>query len=162
MNLELFNKKLPFLIIVFITLNNFEAASHDYYFGKLTIDHPYIIEPLHSSNVASGYMKITNRGNNKEILLGAKTSFSKSTEFHYMKIENNIMKMMKLENGIEIPPKGILILQPKSFHIMFLGLQKHLIKGEKEKVLLNFKKTGEIIVNFDIESIDKNNLHNHN
>ena len=107
-------------------------------------------------------MKITNRGNNKEILLSAKTSFSKSTEFHYMKIENNIMKMMKLENGIEIPPKGILILQPKSFHIMFLGLQKQLIKGEKEKVLLNFKKTGEIIVNFDIESIDKNNLHNHN
>ena len=162
MNLKLFFKKFPFLIIFFITLNIYEASSHDYYFGKLTIDHPYIIEPLPSSNVAAGYMKITNRGNNKEFLISAKTSFSKNTEFHYMKMENNIMKMIKLENGIEIPPKGTLTLQPKSFHIMFIGLQKQLIKGEKEKVLLNFKKTGEIIVSFNIESIDKKDIHNHN
>ena len=70
--------------------------------------------------------------------------------------------MIKLENGIEIPPKGTLTLQPKSFHVMFIGLQKQLIKGGKEKVLLNFKKTGEIIVSFNIESIDKKDIHNHN
>ena len=66
--------------------------------------------------------------------------------------------MKSLKNGLEIPPKKSIKLEPNNYHIMFMDLNKKLIKNTKEKVLLVFKKTGEIIVDFNIESMaDMNN-----
>ena len=154
-----FNNLVGLLIILFNFLVFNSSFSHDYYFGKLTIDHPYIIEPLSGAKVAAGYLKIINRGKKKEILVLAKTSFSSKTEFHQMIMENNVMKMTKLDKGFEILPGETLKLEPKGLHIMFMGLKKKLNKDSKEKVLLLFKNTGEIIVNFNIESIDQNKSH---
>ena len=149
------------LIILFNLsfLNNF-AFSHDYYLGKLTIDHPYIIETMPGAKVAGGYLKITNRGSSSDYLLGAESLFSKKIELHAMTIENDIMKMNMLKDGIEIPAGEEILLKPGGLHIMFKELNKPLKKGEKEKVVLKFKKNGKIIVKFAIESLH-NSKHNH-
>ena len=68
-----------------------------------------------------------------------------------MSMEGNIMKMKKINDGIEIPPGKEVILKPGGLHIMFKNLNKNLVVGEKEKAILKFKKTGKIIVNFEIQ-----------
>ena len=148
--------KILILLFNLSFLNNF-AFSHDYYLGKLTIDHPYIIETMPGAKVAGGYLKITNRGSSSDYLLGAESLFSKKIELHAMTIENDIMKMNMLKDGIEIPASEEILLKPGGLHIMFKELNKPLKKGEKEKVVLKFKKNGKIILKFAIES-----LHNRN
>ena len=153
-------KNSPFLLITFFNFLIFNSSfSHDYYFGKLTIDHPYIIETLPNAKVAAGYLTITNRGKKSEFLVQAKTSFSSYTEFHKMIMEDNVMKMTKLDKALEILPGKTLKLKPKGLHIMFVGLNKKLKKDNKEKVLLVFQHTGKIIVDFNIESMDQNKSH---
>ena len=143
----------------FLLLTNF-AFSHDYYIGKLTIDHPYIIETMPGAKVAGGFLKIKNRGNSSDYLVGCESLFSKKVEFHSMVVENDIMKMRVLKDGIEIPAGKEVLLKPGGLHIMFKELSKPMIKGKKEKVILYFKKNGKIIVKFAVEGLQVTN-HNH-
>ena len=46
-----------------------------------------------------------------------------------MSMDGNIMKMKKINDGIEIPPGMEVILKPGGLHIMFKNLNKNLIVG---------------------------------
>ena len=152
-----FSKLILFFIFLTTLIYNNSSNSHDYYFGKLTIDHPYIFETMPGAKVAAGYMIITNKGKKSDFLVGGETAFANKMEFHQMKMVDGIMRMKSLENGIEIPAGESVKLEPKGYHIMFMGINSKLIKNSKEKVLLNFKNTGKIIVEFNIESMDHKN-----
>ena len=132
-------------------LNTKLAFSHDYYLGQLTIDHPYLILPMPGMKSASGYLIIKNKGNKSDFLYEIETLFSEKVELHEMSMDGNIMKMKKINDGIEIPPGKEVILKPGGLHIMFKNLNKNLVVGKKEKAILKFKKTGKIIVNFEIQ-----------
>jgi len=144
------------ITICFFFTSNF-AFSHDYYLGQLTIDHPYLVLPMPGMKSASGYLIIKNKGNKTDFLYDIETLFSEKVELHEMSMEGNIMKMKKINDGIEIPPGKEVILKPGGLHIMFKNLNKNLVVGEKEKAILKFKKTGKIIVNFEIQQ----NKHSH-
>ena len=141
------------ILIVFFSPKN--IYSHDYYLGKLTIDHPYIVKPMPGMKVASGYLVIKNKGQESEYLINLESLFSKNIELHEMTMVGDVMKMKKLSNGLEIPSGKEILLKPGGFHIMFKNLNKELLAGSKEKVILHFKNTGKIIVNFEISDIKK-------
>ena len=129
--------------------------SHDYYLGKLTIDHPYMVKPMPGMKSASGYLVIKNKGNQSEYLINLESLFSKNIELHEITMVGDVMKMKKLSNGIEIPSGKEIELKPGGLHVMFKNLNKELLTGSKEKVILYFKNTGKIIVSFEISDIKK-------
>lgn len=43
------------------------------------------------------------------------------------------------------------MLRPGSYHLMFVGLQRRLVEGERETVTLEFERAGEIEVELTIE-----------
>ena len=98
-------------IILVISFSNQSAFTHDYYLGKLTIDHPYIINSMPGSKMVAGYLKIINKGYSSDYLVGAESLFSDKIEIHEMSMTNGIMKMRKLPNGLEIPDGKEVILQ---------------------------------------------------
>ena len=109
------------ITICFFLTPNF-AFSHDYYLGQLTIDHPYLILPMPGMKSASGYLIIKNKGNKSDFLYEIETLFSEKVELHEMSMDGNIMKMKKINDGIEIPPGKEVILKPGGLHIMFKNL----------------------------------------
>ena len=113
------------ITICFFLSPNF-AFSHDYYLGQLTIDHPYLVLPMPGMKSASGYLIIKNKGNKSDVLYEIETLFSEKVELHEMSMEGNIMKMKKINDGIEIPPRKEVILKPGGLHIMFKNLNKNL------------------------------------
>ena len=46
-----------------------------------------------------------------------------------MKMENGVMKMAKLKDGLNIPAHGTVRLAPGGYHIMFTHLTKPLDEG---------------------------------
>lgn len=144
------------ILICFFFTPNFSFC-HDYYLGQLTIDHPYLVLPMPGIKSASGYLIIKNKGNKSDFLFEIETLFSEKVELHEMSMVGDIMKMKKINDGIEIPPGEEVVLKPGGLHIMFKNLKKNFVVGDKEKAILKFKKTGKIIVSFEIQQ----NKHSH-
>ena len=144
------------LVIFFAIFNIFitNSLSHEYKIGNLKILHPYIIETPPGARTAGGYMKIVNTGNQTDYLSLVTVEFTKVTEIHEMKMENDVMKMRKIKGGLEIPAGGFTELKHDGYHIMFMNLLKPMIKGETHEGTLYFEKTGNIKVIFTVEKMD--------
>ena len=78
--------------------------------------------------VTSGYLTIENTGEEDLILKSVYSNFSKITEIHEMKIEQDIMKMKKVINPIKISKGRKIVFKPGGLHIMFMKLNKNLIR----------------------------------
>ena len=144
------------LVIFFAIFNIFitNSLSHEYKIGNLKILHPYIIETPPGARTAGGYMKIVNTGNQTDYLSLVTVEFTKVTEIHEMKMENDVMKMRKIKGGLEIPAGGFTELKHEGYHIMFMNLHKPMIKGETHEGTLYFEKAGNIKVIFTVEKMD--------
>lgn len=129
------------------------ALAHDYKIGDLVVDHPYARATPPGAPVGGGYMIVKNTGQSADRLVGANADFAGRVEVHEMKMSEGIMKMRRIEGGLEIPPGGEVVLKPGGYHLMFMKLTEQLAEGEKRKVTLEFEKAGRIEVEFSVEAI---------
>jgi copper(I)-binding protein len=70
-----------------------------------------------------------------------------------MAMSDGIMKMRRLEKGLEIAPGRTVELKPGGYHLMFLGLRDGLKEGQAVKGSLVFEKAGTIDVEFRVGPI---------
>jgi copper(I)-binding protein len=66
---------------------------------------------------------------------------------------DGVMRMRKLDKGLEIKPGQTVELSPGGYHIMFLGLSEGLKQGRPIKGTLQFEKAGTIEVEYRVEPI---------
>jgi len=130
-----------------------EGSAQDYEFGNLKIVHPWSRATHKGAKAGAGYLRIENRGKTPDRLIAVESAIAKHAMIHQSKMENGIMKMLRVSNGLEIPAAGAAELKPGSYHIMFTGLKKPLVEGEPFKVTLNFEKAGKFDVEFTVESM---------
>ena len=129
------------------------AIAHEFKVGSLVIGHPWSRATPPGAQVAGGYLTITNTGTEADRLISGTSSFSKMVEFHEMKMENDIMKMAELANGLEIKPGETVELKPGGLHIMFMGLTTRLKEGDMVTGTLVFEKAGTVDVEYKIDAI---------
>ena len=129
------------------------AHAHDYSVGTLKIDHPWARATPKGANVGGGYLKITNTGATPDRLVGGVSAVSKRFEIHEMSMDNGVMKMRELAKGLEIKPGETVELKPGGYHVMFIGLNRPLVQGEKVKAVVQFEKAGKVDVEFAVEAI---------
>lgn len=97
------------------------------------------------------YMVIYNQTNQDDRLIGAKTSIAETVEIHETRMENDIMRMQKVD-GVEIPANGKVELKPGGYHIMLINLKQDLKAGEKVPFTLVFDKNGEINLEAEVRT----------
>jgi hypothetical protein len=68
-------------------------------------------------------------------------------------MDNGIMKMRPLAQGLEIKPGQTVEFKPSGYHIMFVGLKQQLEKGQHVKATLVFEKAGKVDVDFAVEGV---------
>jgi copper(I)-binding protein len=129
------------------------AFAHDYTVGDIKIDHPYARATPPNANVAGGFMTIENMGAEADRLIGAESGLSERVEIHEMAMENDVMKMRALADGLELPAGATTELKPGGYHVMFLGLKQPLAEGESYPVTLVFEKAGKLEVELKIEGM---------
>jgi copper(I)-binding protein len=131
------------------------AFADDYKLGSLEIAYPYARATPPNAPVSGGYMVIRNTGAEADRLISGTAGFAKRVEIHEMTMENDVMKMRELPDGLEIPAGGEVELRPGGYHVMFIGLDGQLKDGESRPVTLTFEKAGSIEVEFNVENIQK-------
>ena len=75
------------------------------------------------AQVAGGYLKITNNGNEADRLIGGSAASPARFEVHEMAMESGVMKMRQV-NGLEIKPGETVELKPGGMHVMFMDLKQ--------------------------------------
>ncbi|MDX3928773.1 MAG: copper chaperone PCu(A)C [Shinella sp.] len=125
--------------------------AHEYRLGDIEIRHPASRAMLPGQPVGGGFMTIVNHGSTPDRLVAITSPVSGDVQLHEMAMENDVMKMRQLPDGIEIPAGGTVELKRGGLHVMFMGIKEPFKEGEKVKATLVFEKAGRIDVDFNVE-----------
>lgn len=129
------------------------ALADDVTIGSLKISAPWARATPKGAAVGGGYLTITNTGSTPDRLVGGTTEIASRFEVHEMSMDNGVMKMRQLAQGLEIKPGEKVEFKPGSYHLMFMGLKQQLTQGRHFKATLQFEKAGKVDVDFAIEDL---------
>jgi periplasmic copper chaperone A len=124
-----------------------------YSVGQLVIEAPWVRATPGGAQVAGGYLKVTNKGSQSDRLVSGTLPMAASVEVHEMSMADNVMKMRRLEQGLEIKPGQTVELKPGGYHVMFMGLREAIKEGQSLKGTLVFEKAGSIEVEYRVAPI---------
>jgi copper(I)-binding protein len=128
------------------------AWAIEYKVGSITIKDPWSRATPKGASTAVGYMTIKNTGTTTDRLVGGSVDTASGFQLHSMVIENGVAKMREL-SAIEIKPGQSIEFKPDSSHVMFVGLNKALSKGEHITGSLIFEHAGKVQVEYEIQAI---------
>ena len=114
------------------------ACSQQYSSGPVTVSDPWGRATPQGAEVGAAYMTIANSGATPIRLIGGTSDVATSVEAHTMSMENGVMQMRPLTNGLEVPAHGSVTLKPGGDHLMLVGLKRQLKEGEEVMVTLDF------------------------
>jgi periplasmic copper chaperone A len=128
------------------------GLAQTYKLGSIEIVQPWARATPKGATIGAGYMKITNTGSEPDRLVGGSASFAGRFEVHSMTMEQGVMKMREVKDGLEIKPGETVELKPGGYHVMFVDLKEPLKQGEDVSVTLKFAKAGTIDVKYPVEA----------
>jgi periplasmic copper chaperone A len=70
-----------------------------------------------------------------------------------MAVNDGVMTMRPLDNGLTIEPGKTVKLAPGGYHLMMFDLKSPLKQGDKLPVTLEFEKAGKVTVSLDVQGI---------
>ena len=144
-------KKLFAAALAFTVLTGM-AQAHDFTVGELAIHHPWAKATLPNQPVGGGFMEITNNGSEADRLVSGSADFAGEVQIHEMTMEDGVMKMRQLADGIEIAPGETVKLEPGGLHVMFMKLSEPLKEGEMKEATLTFEHAGDVAVEVAVQS----------
>jgi len=106
--------------------------------AEILVSNPHSFETAEGTKVGMAGMTFENTGTEAEKLVGASSPVCDHVEIHEMKMEDDVMKMRKVEDGLEIPASGKLVLESGSYHLMLIDLKEPLKAGSTVGVDVEF------------------------
>ena len=103
--------------------------------------------------VGAGYLALTNRSAQTDRLIGGSTDVAARIEVHEMRMDNGVMKMRELPDGLEVKPGATVELKPGGHHLMLVGLKRGLKEGERFRAQLTFASGGKAEVEFVVQGL---------
>ena len=119
----------------------------------IQLEQPWARESPPMVKNGAAYMTLVNTGAETDRLLSASGEVAETIELHTHLLENNVMKMRKVD-AIEVAPGEPTALKPGGLHVMLLGLKKPLVAGQTFPLTLKFEKAGEVPVQVMVRGKD--------
>ena len=79
-------------------------------------------------------------------LMSASTSAAAAMHFHFTEVEDGTSRMLPVEGGIVLPPRGATTLEPSGLHVMLMSLTGPLLAGDTVEVTLQFQRAGTVVI----------------
>ena len=99
----------------------------------------------------AAYVSFHNMGPEQDKLIGARSDIADRVEIHDHIMENGLMKMHHIEDGLTLNSGEKVELEPGGKHLMLLGLNKPLVEGESFQIILQFENAGEKSIEVKIQ-----------
>lgn len=111
--------------------------------GALELSAGSIKAMVPGAKVGGGGLTIHNGGKEDDRLVSVESPAAGRVELHEMTMENDVMKMRKIDGGIALPAGETVDISDKT-HLMFMDVAKPFAKGDSVKVTLTFEKAGKV------------------
>jgi len=121
--------------------------------GDLVITQAWSRATPGGAKVGGGYLTIENKGTTPDRLIGGSADVAAKVQVHEMSMNNGVMTMRPVEEGLVIEPGKTVKLAPAGYHLMIMDLKSPLKQGDKVPVTLEFEKAGKVAVTLDVEGI---------
>jgi len=118
--------------------------------SSIALTDPWSRETAEGQNAGGAFMTIANTGTAADRLTGGSSPVAGRVEIHTMIMENDVMRMRQLEDGLEIPAGGEVTLKPGSFHVMLMDLKQPLKAGDKVPLTLTFAGAGTVETELEV------------
>jgi periplasmic copper chaperone A len=119
--------------------------------AKIVIAHNWA-RPAAAAGNSAGYFHIRNDGGTGDQLLAVESIVADRTEIHQSKVEDGVMRMTPMKDGVAIPAGADIEFKPGGMHVMFIGLKAPLKAGQKIPVTLVFRDSGRITVELPVQT----------
>ena len=117
----------------------------------IVVSDAWVRPTIGEGRVTAAYMKIQNVGTAEDVLRGVQSPKAARVEIHETNMTaDGVMKMRVLENGLALPAGGSASLKPGGAHIMILGLDGKLAKGQTLPLTLEFETAGRIEISVPV------------
>lgn len=116
--------------------------------GEIKIEKAWTRATPNGAKVGGAFLLVTNTGGEADRLIAASSDVAAKVEIHEMSMNDGVMKMQQLEDGLALPAGETVELKPGGFHIMMMGLNKTIAEGDMVQITLTFEKAGEVDVMF--------------
>jgi periplasmic copper chaperone A len=121
--------------------------------GDLVITQAWTRATPGGSKIGGGFLTIENKGTAPDKLIGVSADVAGKVDVHEMAMNNGVMTMRPLENGLTIEPGKTVKLAPGGYHLMMTDLKNPLKQGDKVPVTLQFEKAGKVAVTLDVQGV---------
>ena len=121
--------------------------------GDLVITQAWSRATPGGAKVGGGFLTIENKGSAPDRLIGGSAEVAGKVQVHEMAMNNGVMTMRPLDNGLTIEPGKTVKLAPGGYHLMLLDLKSPLKQGDKVPVTLEFEKAGKVKLSFDVQGV---------
>jgi copper(I)-binding protein len=121
--------------------------------GDLVITQGWSRATPGGAKVGGGYLTIENKGSTADRLIGGSAEIAGKVQLHEMAMNNGVMTMRPLDEGLVIEPGKTVKLAPGGLHLMLLDLKNPLKQGDKVPVTLEFEKAGKVSLSLDVQGI---------
>ena len=113
---------------------------------------PYIPAPA-VPDVAAIYLVVRDEDGNGDRLLSARSEAG-DAELHETREESGLVRMQPARDGLAVPARGELRLEPGGAHLMLTNLSQPLAVGSRVHVTLEFERAGRIALEVPVVSAD--------
>ena len=117
--------------------------------GTVTVADAWCRPTPNGAKVGGCYVTLTAGSDDR--LLSVSTALAESAQVHEMKMENGVMSMGELKDGLPLPAGQKVELKPGSTHVMLMGLRDPLVNGGVASFTLTFEKAPAIGVHAEIK-----------
>ncbi len=121
--------------------------------GPISIENGWSRATAAAQTVGGGFMTIVNAGKADDRLVSVTSPVAAEVQIHDMTMEEGVMRMRQLADGLAVPADARVELKPRSLHLMFLQLTAPLADGQSFPVTLKFEKAGAVTTQFRVEAM---------
>lgn len=122
--------------------------------GDIAITGAFARATLPRAPVGGAYLTITNTGAQDDRLIGATAPVGRNVELHEMSMQDGVMSMRLMADGLVIPAGHSVTLDPSGMHLMINGLTERLEEGGTLALTLTFERAGDVTIPFDILTLN--------
>lgn len=142
-----------FAAIIVVLAGMSFARADDVQVGKLVLSKAWSRATPKGASTGAAYLTITNKGDTADRLVSISSALSAKAEVHEMSMNDGVMRMRPVPDGVIIKPGETVTLQPNGYHIMLVGLKAPLKQGDKVVATLVFEKAGSATLEFDVRPV---------
>ena len=118
--------------------------------GELTIQDAWA-RPANTGENGAAYFIIENGTASDDSLMSVSSDIATAVEVHMSMGDANGVMSMQMQEAVTIPAGEPVEFKPGGLHVMLVNLTRDLKPGETITLTLNFKETGNVVVEVPVK-----------